>query len=249
MFDFVKNRRIVVGVIIALLSIPVRVVRDRLLFPRRQRRRPGRHGGRHRDQRARVLARRCASARSSCASRSGGQVDAAMLDSPEVRRGGARPADRRARGVRGCARRPGITVTDAELQAMIADIPAFREGGAAASSRAALYQSALRDQGMTERMFEAMLRKDLILNRARQSVATTAFVPTSVMERLYRLRAAGARGESAGARRRSSSPARSRSRPTRSRPTTTPTRISSSSRRRCACEYAILSLEGDAAAR
>ena len=87
------------------------------------------------------------------------------------------------------ALKAGLTVTDAELQGVIAEIPAFREDGGTGKFSPALYQSALRGQGMTERMFEAMLRKDLILSRARQSVATTAFVPASVMDRLYRLRA------------------------------------------------------------
>ena len=111
-----------------------------------------------------------------------------MLDSPEVRRAVLdQLVDERV--VYAAALKAGLTVTDAELQGIIAEIPAFREDGGTGKFSAALYQSALRNQGMSERMFEAMLRKDLILNRARQSVASTAFVPASVMERLYHLRA------------------------------------------------------------
>ncbi|NWG72984.1 MAG: peptidylprolyl isomerase, partial [Parvularculaceae bacterium] len=68
-------------------------------------------------------------------------------------------------------------------------LPAFRENGGSGEFSRALYESALRSQGMSEPMFEALLRRDLIMNRARQSVATTAFLPTAVMDRLYRLRA------------------------------------------------------------
>jgi peptidyl-prolyl cis-trans isomerase D len=117
-----------------------------------------------------------------------GQVDPALLDSPDVRRAVLdQLVDERV--MYAAALKAGLTVTDAELQGVIAEIPAFREGGGSGKFSPALYQSALRAQGMSERMFEAMLRKDLILSRAQQSVATTAFVPAAVMERVYRLRA------------------------------------------------------------
>jgi peptidyl-prolyl cis-trans isomerase D len=187
MFDFVKNRRIVVGVIIALLSIPFAFFGIDFYF----------RGGSGGDQVASVAGTGISGREYSEALRQRqeqlrqqfrGQVDQAMLDSPEVRRAVLdQLVDERV--VYAAALKAGLTVTDAELQGIIVDIPAFREDGGTGKFSAALYQSALRNQGMSERMFEAMLRKDIILNRARQSVATTAFVPASVMERLYHLRA------------------------------------------------------------
>jgi peptidyl-prolyl cis-trans isomerase D len=187
MFDFVKNRRVVVGVIIALLSIPFAFFGIDFYF----------RGGDASGEVASVGGTRISEREYTEALRQRqeqlrqamrGQVDSALLDSPDVRRGVLdQLVDERV--MYAAALKAGLTVTDAELQEVIAEIPAFREDGGTGKFSPALYQSALRGQGMSERSFEAMLRKDLILNRARQSVATTAFVPASVMERVYRLRA------------------------------------------------------------
>ena len=187
MFDFVKNRRVVVGVIIGLLSIPFAFFGIDFYF----------RGGSSGDQVASVAGTKITGREYSDALRQRqeqlrrayqGQVDASMLDSPEVRRAVLdHLVDERV--LYAAALKAGITVTDSELQAVIAEIPAFREGGGSGKFSPALYQAALRAEGMSERQFEALLRKDMMVNQVRQSVATTAFVPASVMERLYRLRA------------------------------------------------------------
>jgi peptidyl-prolyl cis-trans isomerase D len=187
MFDFVKNRRIVVGVVVALLSIPFAFFGVDFYF----------RGGGGGDQVASVAGAKISGREYTDALRQRqnqlrqamrGQVDAAMLDSPEMRQAVLdQLVDERVMYV--AALKAGLTVTDAELQAVIAEIPGFREDGGTGKFSPERYRFALRNQDMSERGFEAKLRKDLILNRARQNVVTTAFVPASVMERLYRLRA------------------------------------------------------------
>ncbi len=187
MFDFVKNRRLVVGGIVALICIPFAFFGIDFYF----------RGGDAVDQVASVAGTNISGREYNEALRQRqeqlrqvmrGQVDPAMLDSPEVRNA---VLDQlvNARVMYAAALKSGITVTAAELHTVISEIPAFRENGGTGNFSRALYESALRSQGMSEQAFEASLRKDLIMNRARQSVATTAFVPTSVMDRLYRLRA------------------------------------------------------------
>jgi peptidyl-prolyl cis-trans isomerase D len=186
MFDFVKNRRIVVGVIIGLMSIPFAFFGIDFYF----------RGGSGGDQVASVAGANISGREYSEALRqrqeqlrraTQGQVDPSLLDSPEVRRGVLdQLVDERV--MYAAALKAGITVSDAQLQAVIAEIPAFREGGGTGKFSPALYQAALRAEGMSERQFEGMLRKDMIVNQVRQSVAATAIIPTAVMDRLYRLR-------------------------------------------------------------
>src|SRR5262245_15318911 len=186
MFDFVKNRRIVVGVIIGLLSIPFAFFGIDFYF----------RGGSSGDQVASVAGTKISGREYSEALRQRqeqlrrayqGQVDATMLDSPEVRRAVLDQLVNE-RVLYAAAIKAGVTVSDAELQAVIAEIPAFREGGGTGKFSPALYQAALRAEGMSERQFEAMVRKDMMVNQVRQNVAATAFIPASVMDRLYRLR-------------------------------------------------------------
>jgi peptidyl-prolyl cis-trans isomerase D len=186
MFDFVKSRRTVVGVIIALLAIPFAFFGIDFYF----------QGGDAAGEVASVAGTPISQREYTDALRqrqeqmrqaTRGQVDPSLLDSPEIRRAVLdQLVDQRV--VYAAALKAGMTVTDAELQEVIAEIPAFRDDMGEGKFSPARYQTALRNEGMTERMFESMLRRDLILSQARQSVATTAFIPTEVIDRLYRLR-------------------------------------------------------------
>jgi peptidyl-prolyl cis-trans isomerase D len=115
----------------------------------------------------------------------GGKVDQAMLDSPEVRRAVLdQLIDERM--LYTAALKSGMTVPAAELQSVIGDIPQFKDGNGKFSPQR--YRELLGGQGMSEGMFEASLRKDLIVGRNRDAFSATAFMPASVVDRLYRLR-------------------------------------------------------------
>jgi len=186
MFDFVKSRRVVTGIILGLLAIPFAFFGIDFYF----------RGGDPADQVAKVAGTRITGREFAEALRQrqealrqgmrGRQVDQALLDSPELRTAVLdQLVDERI--VYAAALRAGITVTNADLQTVIASIPAFRENGGTGKFSRDLYVAALRAQGMSEAGFEALLRKDLVLSRARGSVAGTAFVPTTVLDRLYKL--------------------------------------------------------------
>ena len=185
MFDFVKSSNILVGIILGLLAIPFAFFGIDFYF----------RGGDSSNRVAEVggmpiTAREFTQAlqqrQDQLRQATGGKADAAMLDSPELREAvlGQLVDERVAYRA---ALKSGITVTDTELQAMIADIPAFRENGGSGPFSRRLYEAALRSQGMDERMFEGLLRRDLVLGRARGTLAGTAFVPSAVVDRLYRL--------------------------------------------------------------
>jgi peptidyl-prolyl cis-trans isomerase D len=187
MFDFVKNRRLIVGAIVVLLAIPFAFFGIDSYF----------RGGDAVDQVASVAGTDISGREYNEALRQRqeqlrqamrGEVDAEMLNSPEVRQAVLDQLVNE-RVIYASALKSGVTVTPAELHTVISEIPAFRENGGTGEFSRALYESVLRSQGMSEQAFEALLRKDLIMNRARQSVATTAFLPASVADRLYRLRA------------------------------------------------------------
>lgn len=187
MFDFVKNRRTIVGVIIALLAIPFAFFGIDFYFQ------GGGAGGEvasvagtpiSQREYADALRRQQEQMRQAMQ----GQVNPALLDSPEMRRAVLdRLVDERV--LYAAALKAGLRVPDVELQQIIAEVPAFRDDMGTGKFSPARYQAALRNEGMTERAFESLLRRDLILNQARGSVAATAFIPTEVMDRLYRLRA------------------------------------------------------------
>ena len=115
----------------------------------------------------------------------GGRVDPAMLDSPQIRRAVLNQLiDERV--VYSAAVKSGITVPNAELQAVIGGIPAFRDENGKFSPKR--YRDLLGAQGMSQGRFEADLRKDLIIGRSRAAVSGTAFLPNTVVDRIYRLR-------------------------------------------------------------
>ncbi len=186
MFDLIKSSRILVGIILALLAIPFAFFGIDFYF----------RGGDATNRVATVagspitgreftdaLRRRQEQLRQATR----GQVSQEVLNSPEVRSAVLQQLVNE-RVVYNAAVKSGMTVTNAELQSVISDIPAFRENGGTGAFSRSLYESALRAQGMNEPMFESLVRRDLVLTRATQSIAATAFVPTAVSDRLYRLR-------------------------------------------------------------
>jgi peptidyl-prolyl cis-trans isomerase D len=186
MFDLVKNHKIIMGVILFLIAIPFAFFGIDFYF----------QGGDAAGQVAKVagvpisgreyeqaLQQRQEQLRQAMQ----GRADANLLNSPEVRQAVLNQlVDDRLTYT--AATKAGISITNEELQQVIASVPAFRENGGTGAFSHQLYESALRSQGLSEAGFEAMLRKDIVLNRTRNALAGTAFIPATVLDRLYRLR-------------------------------------------------------------
>jgi peptidyl-prolyl cis-trans isomerase D len=115
----------------------------------------------------------------------GGKVDPSMVDNPQIRRAVLNQLIED-RVLYAAAVKSGISVPNAELQSVIGDIPAFKDGNGKFSPQR--YRELLNAQGLSEGRFEADLRKDLIVGRSRDAFAGTAFLPNTVVDRLYRLR-------------------------------------------------------------
>lgn len=114
----------------------------------------------------------------------GGKVDQSMLDSPEVRRSVLNQlVDERL--LYSAAQQSRIAISNAELQGVISNVPEFKDDNGKFSP--ARYREALSGQGMSEGFFEASVRKNMMLGRTREAYAATAFMPATVVERLYRL--------------------------------------------------------------
>lgn len=186
MFDLVKNHKIIIGILLFLIAVPFAFFGIDFYF----------QGGDASGQVAKVdnvpisgreydqaLQQRQEQLRQAMQ----GRADQAMLNSPEVREAVLKDlVDERLAYT--AALKAGVSVTNEELQQVIMGVPAFRENNGTGSFSRKMYESALRSQGLTEAGFEAMLRKDLVLNRARGALAATAFTPSTVLDRLYRLR-------------------------------------------------------------
>jgi len=115
----------------------------------------------------------------------GGKADPSMLDNPQIRHAVLNQLiDERV--VYSAAVKSGIIVPNAELQSVIGDIPAFKDGNGKFSPQR--YRELLGAQGMTQGRFEADLRKDLIVGRSRDTFSGTAFLPNTVVDRIYHLR-------------------------------------------------------------
>lgn len=113
----------------------------------------------------------------------GGRASPELLDSAELRSEVLEALVRRqlllSRAVRG-----GMTVSDAQLQAMISELPAFQSEGKFSFD---LYQQYLRSQGLTPPAFEAKVRQDLLIGQVDDAFGETSFVPRTVIDQLARI--------------------------------------------------------------
>ena len=79
----------------------------------------------------------------------------------------------------------GMTVSDTELQGIIAAIEAFRdESGKFSRER---YRQLLQGQGLTAPMFEDQIRSSILIEQVRNAYTESAFVPDSVADRMLRI--------------------------------------------------------------
>ncbi|MBC8007620.1 MAG: SurA N-terminal domain-containing protein [Prolixibacteraceae bacterium] len=80
----------------------------------------------------------------------------------------------------------GMTVSDAELQRIIAGIEAFRDQSGKFSRER--YRQLLQGQGMTPDAFENQVRTNIMLEQVRSVYSGSVFIPESVAERLLKIR-------------------------------------------------------------
>ena len=84
------------------------------------------------------------------------------------------------------AAKAGMTVSDAELQKMIASVEAFHdESGKFSRER---YRQLLQGQGLTPAAFENQVRTNVMLEQVRNVYSGSAFVAESVADRLLKIR-------------------------------------------------------------
>jgi peptidyl-prolyl cis-trans isomerase D len=185
MFDLVKKSKILVGIILGLLAIPFAFFGVDFYF----------RGGDAVDYVAQVgrtpittreFAEALQEQQERIRQQLQGGADPALLDSPQLREGVLNQlVDERVAYATAIKR--GITVSGAELQAVIAATPMFRESGGEGAFSRRLYEAALRTQGMSEARYEDLLRRNLILGRLAGTLPATGFVPTAVVERMARI--------------------------------------------------------------
>lgn len=82
------------------------------------------------------------------------------------------------------AKRQGLTVSDAQLAALIAEVPVFQRDGKFSEDA---YMRVLRQQGMTPASFENRLRSDYTAQLLHDSLAGSHFTPRSQVLRLIAL--------------------------------------------------------------
>jgi peptidyl-prolyl cis-trans isomerase D len=113
----------------------------------------------------------------------GGRIDPAALDSPELRFGVLDGLIRQ-RVMVNRAVRSGIVISDQQLHELISEQPIFHDNGKFSNTR---YEEILRRQSMSPLAFEGGLRRDLILERLADAYRSSAIVPNVLAERVLRI--------------------------------------------------------------
>ncbi len=111
--------------------------------------------------------------------------DPSLLNSPQLRESVLNELIER-RITLSHAARTGMTISDAELQKMIAAVEAFHDQTGKFSHER--YRQLLQGQGLTPATFENQVRTNIMLEQVRSVYAGSAFVPDSIAERLLKIR-------------------------------------------------------------
>ncbi len=112
----------------------------------------------------------------------GGNIDTAMLDNAEQRKGVLDQLINR-HVLREAGASSGLTVTDRQLRDAIARMEVFYEDGKFSQQR---YLQLLKAQGYTPASFEASMREDLLLQKMQDSISSTSFAPKFQVDQLLR---------------------------------------------------------------
>ncbi|MEO8158656.1 MAG: SurA N-terminal domain-containing protein [Betaproteobacteria bacterium] len=111
--------------------------------------------------------------------------DPSLLNSPQLRESVLNELIER-RITLSHAARTGMTISDSELQKMIAAVEAFHDQSGKFSHER--YRQLLQGQGLTPATFENQVRTNIMLEQVRSVYAGSAFVPDSIAERLLKIR-------------------------------------------------------------
>src|SRR5262249_17308814 len=113
-----------------------------------------------------------------------GRLDPAMLDNPELRQVTLEGLIQR-RLLLDRALRSGMTISDAQLDRAIGEVPLFQDdSGKFSNERANLF---LKSEGISGPAFRARVSQDLILQQLSSGYGDSSIVPRTVAERLARL--------------------------------------------------------------
>ncbi len=113
----------------------------------------------------------------------GANLDAAMLDNPEMRRAVMDNLVAQHLLIQR-AKDAGLTVSDGQMAQVIQGIEAFQDNGKFDKKR---YETALANQSMSPLMFEERLRSELIGQQMRDAYIQNGFAPSSVADNVIRL--------------------------------------------------------------
>jgi len=115
----------------------------------------------------------------------GKNPDQAMLNSPQFRQSVLNELIEH-KVTLSHASKAGMTVSDSELQKMIAAVEAFHDQSGKFSRER--YRQLLQGQGLSPAAFENQVRSNIMLEQVRSVYSGSAFVPESVAERLLKIR-------------------------------------------------------------
>lgn len=113
----------------------------------------------------------------------GGKMDAAMLDSPELRFGVADALVNQQLLLQH-ASRSKLVAADQQLQSLLSQAPAFQDNGKFSLEA---YQNFLKTRNKTAAEFENELRRDFILQQVNDPYAGSAFMPRTVVQRVLNI--------------------------------------------------------------
>jgi peptidyl-prolyl cis-trans isomerase D len=113
----------------------------------------------------------------------GGRIDSAMLDTPELRFGVVENLVNQ-RVLLQNASRMNLVATDMQLRGVLEQVPAFLDGGKFSLD---LYNNFLKSRGRSAVDFEHELRRDLVLRQLDDAYTESNFTPRVVVERLAKL--------------------------------------------------------------
>jgi peptidyl-prolyl cis-trans isomerase D len=114
---------------------------------------------------------------------SGGRIDPALLDSPELKFSVLEGLVRQ-RVLLDHALRSGMTVSADQLRTYITQAPVFQEDGKFSLAR---YEQYLKGRNENAANFENRVRQELLLSQLQESYSGSSIVPRSVAERLLRI--------------------------------------------------------------
>ena len=114
---------------------------------------------------------------------SGGKVDAALLDNPELRFNVVESLANQ-QVLLQHASRNRIVVTDQQLQTLLGQAPTFQQDGKFSQ---ALYDQFLASRGKSAPAFENDLRRDLVMRQVNDPYSESNFLPRTVVQQMARL--------------------------------------------------------------